>query len=306
MSQSQSHTVDPDQFQERMAPTVEALRSFSTAVDDVAPRHGDLPVTDSQAMRELAAEGDYKSQSSWQNPITDTHMFGGTTLRAASDYVRTFATAFTAERPPLYGHLPVARAVLESSVVSAWLSEPDVAYEERIKRGLCERLYSASEVKKLRLSSDAAEQLTEIEADATSFGWTSRFGRGGKPEVDDTKRPSVGAGITALLVDDGEARIGGLLWSRLSAVTHVTWWGLQWAFLLPEDEPSSSGGFATVPVGTDSARVATQAWCVLRALRVAADRRFTLMGWTDQEWQDACREAEEHEYTLFQAAAPRA
>jgi hypothetical protein len=74
-------------------------------------------------------------------------------------------------------------------------------------------------------------------------------------------------------------------------------------FMLPEDAPSGSG-FTTVPVGTDSTRVATQAWCVLRALRAAANRRFILMGWADQEWQDAAGRAEEYEYSLFQSAVP--
>lgn len=301
---SESQTVEADVFVEQMAPTVAALQAFTTAVDDVAVRHANVPATDSQAMRELAAENDYRSQSSWQNPITDTHMFGEATLRAASDYVRSFATAFTAERPPLYGHLTLARSALESSVVSAWLNEPDIAYVERVKRGLCERLYSANEVKNLKLSPDAAEEVTQLEADAASFGWKSHFGRGGKPEVDGTKRPSVGSGITRLLVEDSQARVGRLLWSRLSAVTHVTWFGLLWAFTLPEGAPSGSSGFVTVPVGTGSTKVATQAWCALRALRAAANRRFTLMGWSDQEWQDAAGRAEAYEYTLFQSAAP--
>jgi hypothetical protein len=301
---SESQTVEADVFVEQMAPTVEALLAFATAVDDVAPRQANVPAPDSRAMRELSAENGYRSQSSWQNPITDTHMFGEATLRAASDYVRSFATVFTAERPPLYGHLTLARSALESSVVSAWLNEPDIAYAERVKRGLCERLYSANEVKNLKLSPDAAEEVTQLEADATSFGWKSHFGRGGKPEVDGTKRPSVGGGITQLLVEDSQARIGSLLWGRLSAVTHVTWFGLQWAFTLPDGVPSGSGGFTTVPVGTDSTRVATQAWCVLRALRGAANRRFTLMGWSDQEWQDAAGRAEVYEYALFQSSSP--
>ena len=301
---SESQTVDADVFVEWMAPTVEALQAFTTAVDDVALRHGNLPAPDSQAMGELAAEADYRSRSSWQNPITDTHTFGAMTLRAACDYVRTFAAAFAAERPPLYGHLTLARSALESSVVSAWLNEPDIAYVERIKRGLCERLYSANEIKWLDLRPGAAEEVTQLQADATSFGWTSHFGRGGKPEVDGTKRPSMGDGITRLLVDDSQARIGRLLWNRLSAVTHVTWWGLQWAFMLPEGEQSRSGGFTTVLVGADSTRVAIQAWCAPRALRAAANRRFTLMGWNDQEWHDAGSRAEAYEYTLFQSATP--
>jgi hypothetical protein len=302
---SDSAAIDPDDaFWEWMRPTVEALRAFTTAVDEVALRHASIPASDSQAMRELAAENDYRSQSSWQNPITDTHTFGAMTLRAVADNVSTFATAFSGEHPPLYGHLVVARSALEASVVSAWLNEPGIAYLDRIKRGMCERLYSANEVKKLWLTPDAAEKLAEIKANAANFGWDTRFGPGGKPVVDETKRPSVGDGITRLLVDDSQAQIGKLLWNRLSAVTHVTWWGLEWAIHLPEGELGNSG-FTTVSVGADSTKVAIQALCILRALRLAASHRVTLMGWNDETWQADCRHAEEHERTLFQAATPR-
>jgi hypothetical protein len=111
----------------------------------------------------------------------------------------------------------------------------------------------------------------------------------------------VGAGITRLLVDNEDADIGRALWSRLSAVMHVTWWGLQWAISLPDAQPSSPG-FSTVPVGTDAKSVLLQAVCILRALRVAANARFTLMGWQDSEWQTAERTALEVERAMFRAS----
>jgi TolB protein len=66
-------------------------------------------------------------------PVTDAHALGELTLRAAADYVRAFAEAFTAERLPIYRHLVVARSALESCVISWWLSEPGIARDERVK-----------------------------------------------------------------------------------------------------------------------------------------------------------------------------
>jgi hypothetical protein len=47
--------------------------------------------------------------------------------------------------------------------------------------------------------------------------------------------------------------------------------------------------------------VQAQAVCVLRALRKAADARFVLMGWADDDWRAASARAEQHEITLMQA-----
>jgi hypothetical protein len=40
---------------------------------------------------------------------------------------------------------------------------------------------------------------------------------------------------------------------------------------------------------------------VLIALRKAADARFVLMGWADDDWRAACERAQAHELALMQA-----
>jgi hypothetical protein len=302
---SESREVSADEFRHAMAPTVEALTALAGAVEDTGPRHGGLPAPESDAMKELASEDDYRARSGWENPITDTHSFGSMTLWAAADYVRSFAVTLSGERPPIYGHLALARDALEASVVSFWLNERGIAYDERVKRGLCEVIYSASEVKKLGLTEDAKAALAEKEEWAAGFGWELRFVYG-KPEIDETKRRSVPNGIRGLLVADEEAKLGRALWNRLSAVTHVTWWGLTWALDLPGAPARVGTGFMTVSVGTDSSKVLLQALCILRALRVAATERFALMGWVDSEWEDATQAAERCELSLLKALVPGA
>lgn len=134
-----------------MAPKVAALRAFTAALDDVGERYGSKPHPESRAMEELAAEQNYRTRSTWENPITDTHTFSAMTLRAASDYARGYGSLFDSPDPPLYTHLTVARSVFESAIVSAWLSEPGIGPLDRIKRGLCEQIYSAKEVDDLAL-----------------------------------------------------------------------------------------------------------------------------------------------------------
>lgn len=286
------------------------MRAFTVAVDDVGPRHGNVAWEDSPAMREIGDETEYAKRSSWTGPISDTHALGELTLRATADYVRTFAEAFTAERPPIYGHLVVARSALESSVVCWWLSEPGIARDERVKRGLSEYLYTATEEGRLTTQDYAAERVDEWVARAASLGWAATDYNGkrwspaksrGKPFVDGVGRQSIPAGITRLLVTDEASRIGQFQWSRLSAVSHVTWFGLRWALMLDDSTGGVTTGFATVPVGTDTAAVSVQALCIVKALRQAAAARFALMGWQDNEWNTACRLAEEHEVALLRA-----
>ncbi len=303
-----SRTVGPDEFRDALRPLVEALREFSAAVDAVAPRHGRTPWEDSPAMREIADEHRYSGPSGWDQPIHDTHMLGDLTLRAAADYVRTFAEAFMAERAPVYGHLVVARAALESSAVCAWLSEPGIARDARVKRGLSDFLYTAVEDSRLKIRDDDESVKVWIDR-ASKLGWQATDYNGkawsdksrGKPVVDGVGRPSTGAGITRLLVSDGESKVGQLLWSRLSAVSHVTFFGLRWALMLETREDDSLSGLATVAVGTDSTGVYTQAFCILKALRKAASAHFELMDWQDDEWLTAAGTAERHERGLIDA-----
>lgn len=311
---SSTQWVDGDGFRESLEPLVTAIREFAVAVGEVGPRHGEIATVDSPAMKEISDEQTYSQRSSgWQGPVTDSHGLGALTLRAAADYVRSFADAFSAGRAPIYGHLVLARAALESSVICWWLSEASIARDERVKRGLSEYIYSAVEEGWLNLVDNADQQLAVWIGTATALGWPVTDYNGktwgpksrGKPRVGGVGRPSIDAGIARLLAGDQAGQIGRVQWSRLSAVAHVTFFGLRSAFLEEEIVSNRTTGQAHVPVGTDSGSVFLQAICVLRALRQAADARFALMGWQDDQWQSAAASAETLERNLLQALQSR-
>ena len=104
-----------------------------------------------------------------------------------------------------------------------------------------------------------------------------------------------------MLVTNEESRLGDLECSRLSAVSHVTWFGLQWGLMLDDSTANIATGLATVPAGTDFSAVCLQAFCIVKALREAATARFTLMGWLDEEWETASRQIQELEPFLVQS-----
>jgi hypothetical protein len=286
-------------FRRALSPTIGAVRDLADAVSERAGQCGHHPSASSRAMEEIAAEATFAARSGgWNEPIRDTHTFGGMTLTAAVDFARSFAVLIDADSTPVYGHLVVARSVLDACVVAAWLNDPKADVTERVKRGLCEQLHSAMELVRLGLEDDAAERRDYWRERAAALGWGVKE-HYGKPVIDGTHRRLVPSGITELLVDDGEARIGRTQWSCLSSVSHVTWYGLRQAVTSPTPTPGLAGGL--VSYGTTSSSVRVQALCVLIALRRAADARFVLMGWADDDWRAACTRAQAHELTLMQA-----
>src|SRR5205807_249362 len=101
---------------------------------------------------------------------------------------------------------------------------------------------------------------------------------------------------------DTDARIGDLLYSQLSAVDHVTWFGLFSAFDADAARRDERASTATVPITVDAAKVSAYVYYVLKVLHAAAAARFTLMGWLDEPWSEATTRAHALEGRLLEAA----
>jgi hypothetical protein len=254
-------------------------------------------------MDDLAAEARYQKAcgTDWELPVRDTHTFGGLTVVAATDYGHCYATLFEGDRVPVYGYLALARAGLEACVVSRWLNDPRIDTEERVKRGLCEQLYSTWEV--LRLDLDDPSKAMDNDAAwrrcATTLGWAVEKDRTGKPIVGGARRPNIAQQISELVVGRGDRPLGRALVSYLSAVIHVTWYGLRPGVVEPPKADALGPSLAMV--GTDSKTVNPQSYGLLRAIRQAGAARQTLMGWNDDEvWKNAAAQSEAHEAVLLE------
>jgi hypothetical protein len=289
-------------FQLAMAATVDALRIVTTAVAGASGRNGNLPSVDSVAMADqFAQEHQLRKVADWDVPMSDAQTIGAMTLLAAADYVRCYGELFSGQRSPVFGHLVQARAGLEACVVSRWLNDPQISAEERQRRTLCELIYSAKEVKRLGIeeAGKADERIAMWDRVAAELEWPVTWPQGkgnGKPNVGGAQRPSVPAGIDALITES-PGSIGRVQWSYLSAVGHVTFYGLRQSFL--EDPKPSGLAPSLAPIGTESKAVNAQTLCLLRALRTAAEARMTYMGWADDEWVEARTVAMTHEAELY-------
>jgi hypothetical protein len=257
------------------------MREFCDAIEATYDRNGQTPAVSSTAQAELDEQPAYAERSSWERPVADTLMFGGMTLRASTDYVLSFAQLFDAEAPPVYGHAVIARAAFEAATVSAWLNEPDVGVRERIRRGLCEQLYSAREVHDLGITTDSSERVNEWVAVARCFAWTAKPN---SSKINGSGRPSVSDGIVGAAGAGETSRIGDLLYCRTAAVSHVTWFGLQTGLDIAGAKIDPATRVGKVGWGTDSARVGAICFYMLRTVRAAACARADLMGWNDRDW----------------------
>lgn len=89
--------VGSEAFRQALAPTIGAVHDLADAVAECAGRHGHQPSASSRAMEEIAVEAQFAARSDgWQEPIRDTHTFGGMTLTAAADFARSFAVLLDA------------------------------------------------------------------------------------------------------------------------------------------------------------------------------------------------------------------
>ncbi len=293
--------VDAPAFLAGMADTVGRMRALCAAIVEAPARHGHQPSAQSVAMSDIAKESQYAKRcgEDWLAPVGDTHTFGAMTLLAASDYGRCYADLFAGDRAPVYGHLVLARAGLEACVISAWLNNPRIGVEERVKRGLCELVYSAWEMVRLKIDDKgkAADLVARHERNASALGWDLKRDRE-KPAIDGTKRPSIPTGIAEMTTGDSAKDLGRVQWNYLSSVMHVTWWGLGQGVVEPPTAPVGLSP-STAMVGTQSKAVNGQSLCLLRAIRQAGTARLTLMGWLDDAWAEAERASMVHENALL-------
>jgi hypothetical protein len=290
-------TVTPAAFREHFKPIATAIRDFAESVAGLCERDR-LPSATSAAVQELAAERELKPDDSWAHPLTDAHALGAISLRAGADHVRSFADLLVADTAPLYGHLVLAKAAFEASVVADWLQEPGIPYRDRIQRALYEQVLSATEQVELGIDPAAAGRFAELSKSAELLGWSVEWQQPGRPTVSGLQRPSIAQGITKLLGRPPDGTIGPILWQRLTAVSEASLWGLLWA-VQDQSEPDPAG-LVRAEFGTWSPQVATQAYCIVETLRVAADHRAQLMGWeNDDDWLKATLEIRQIQLTLL-------
>lgn len=285
-----------EEFDAAVEPLRVCLLDLLDETRSIREENGFMPAATSAAMRELAAEDQYRGD--WgQRPVESAHSWSGFLLAAAEDQLRTMCRVVFGD-PSLYGPQILARSGLEAAGRAYWLTEPGITVECRVARYQTERLFNASEVR--RLSGDVA-RATKIEKQITdtakALGLSLLRGKKYQHTHVVEERPSGNKVFKSLLGDIEQHDLGHIMFSYLSAVVHGTAYGLLQAV----------DAVATTDVGPEigalrvSSRTTNQLLTVsILGYATAVHRRHELFGWDDDHWGKVYRNALAQSVELIQ------
>jgi hypothetical protein len=268
---------DPRRFLLATEPIVDVTRRLADAIRELIGRYSGIPESASPAMAELAQESTWPNVPEWDKPVGTAHSTGISAMVASTENLRCYGRLFTDLPAPLYGHLVLARSVIETSVLTAWLMEQRIGARERVKRSLIEWMRQARAQERVpALRVDARERYQLLRRVASEFGW-SVSNRKDWLEVDGVAPPSTKAALHKLLPGDPEA-LGPVIYNWLSGAVHgdlSTW------FLDADvgEEGAGPGGATFVTVGVTSKSVALATVPMLAACLAALDNFLVVMGW---------------------------
>lgn len=215
------------------------------------------------------------------DPVVDAHAIGWMQLVVAEDLIKSLSRQFEAPGPsPVYGHVVLARAVIESCARAAWLADPSVTVRTRIARAQSERLYSIAEAMKIPGISDTSDARRRIlaEADRQKF---KRISAKDQSVVSlEERRPGQTKLVRWLFSENGD--LGELIYRWWSAIAHSTLYGVNLHFERPTDALDVAG-LTTVAIVISSAQVQNVFRGVILAYAHVIALHERLFGWADSE-----------------------
>lgn len=274
-------------FEAHISPVRGALIDVLEAWERLGERWGSLPDAESQAMAEIAAEGDYIGTSPWgDEPVRQAHNLGSLLLLAATDCAGSACRLLADEPTPIYSHLVLARASIEQAGRAWWLLDPEIGIRMRVARGANERIHALTQQTRLPLEPSAKKRAIERRAllfeEASRLGFRKVGDRRRSPYLDQ-ERPTSTSLIRQLLGDDEDEELGRVLYAFLSAVAHGTTHGLSQSISVDAPGGPRTPGVTWGAVYTASRDVCTVLTAMILALGRAHAARDKLFGWTSEE-----------------------
>jgi hypothetical protein len=236
-------------------------------------------MADSPAMAELNDEGRFKG--AWgQRPVGSAHDWAGVLLVGAESQLRTMCRVVVGE-PSLFGPQSLARSGLEMAGRAYWLTEPGIGVELRVARYETERLYNASELRRLRGDDARASEIEKtITETADVLGMELLRGKRYKHTHVVEERPMGNKVFKTLLQDVKPYALGHTMFSYLSAVDHGTIYGLLTA--VGPDHPVDDLRPEMRPVAMSSFHMSQLLGVATIGYGFAAHRHAELLGWDDE------------------------
>lgn len=278
-----------------MAEATQALTGSGMALDG------------SQAMAELAQEATLRGPS-FDEPVHAAHSNANILRFAATDAVSQFARLFASQPVPVYAHLAVARAGLESAAHAYWAAARGIGAVARVQRWQLLRLRNAMEMKRSPIPEFKAQGVTvmrQVREQCTERNWTV-IANEKRVEVADQHLPGGGALIKTLIADGRSApeveRLGATAWWFQSGMSHGVNFALIESIAPPPDSVSPLAP-QQATIFTSSRSVTLQAVILGLGYRSMIEEQRRLFGWSNAAWDEAVQ-AFIRQYQLIVSSEP--
>lgn len=276
-----------------IVPVLEPLMSTLTDISDATQSltGSGMALDGSQAMAELAQEATLKGPG-FDEPVHAAHSNANILRFAATDAVRQFARLFVSQPVPVYAHLAVARAGLESAAHAYWAAARGIGAVARVQRWQLLRLRNAMEMKRSPIPEFKAQGATvmgQVREQCAERSWAV-IANEKRVEVANQQLPGSGALIKTLIADGQSApeveRLGATAWWFQSGSSH----GVNYA-LIESIAPPPASGSPLAPqqaaIFTSSRSVALQALILGLGYRSMIEEHRRLFGWSNPAWDQA-------------------
>jgi hypothetical protein len=276
-----------------LAPMIAEARSHIELRREITEPHPDAA---SEAMSERVE--DVALADEWGTaPVTEAHLYSIQLLYYCEDQLECICRLLTdPDFVPLWGLLPLARALLEGAGRTFQLAEPGIGARERVVRYMNERLYGLDQISNLPAEARDSERLRSDRAEI--FNSAKRKGLDRTPHPDPEKAAE---GRLAEPAQIGKARLGDMAVARglfdsiplfgkaayqwFAAGAHATVYEVQ----KPWTMVGGTGGLGPdrVLLGRDPVQVHQVLQVAMLGYSQAATRTLKFHGWNDQRWARA-------------------
>jgi len=283
-----SEENDWNQFAELVSRPLRDLVDCAMGYDH---SHSFEPLPGSIADQERSRDVDYADE--WgPTPAREAHQLAVVCRVAADDHLQSLARLI-ADPPAVYSTSVVARSASESAARAWWLLDPALTVEERIARGMTERVFSLTEVARL-VDDDAdvanghLERRQAIVETARRRGMQVKSSKGRAPFIGEP-RPS-----STKLANDlhgGNENLGQFFYRLLSAVDHATTYALMQGVMTPPKARLAGSGdvLGQLVVRPELVRHIVSGTC--NAYCNAFERQLETYGWDFGPWNAVKRQA---------------
>lgn len=267
---------------------------LSEQVTDRSDRASDDSPHSAEANAFYERFGDRIDEAGARNPLELTAMLLATQLFAVADFLRGISLIGVhgrhGELPVAFSAAPVARALLESLAQIQWLVEPDIGFEERVRRLIHDMLRDHRS--RHRVVIPARADGVDVVLDTEGIGevcdlygvkwrWGRQVAKTGIrfPVIEGPTRPSAFDLLSRLMPSSEYEHLGAILYHLMSDLAHASTQGLLCRASVSGDHHGLNLGFSRLEILKGIAPVL---WALDAPIRAS----YVYLGWDQTPFRE--------------------